>query len=366
MSRRKRPNRSKRRPAHPRLPSDPRRINWEAVDWARIDSCVAGFDISSLAVLLAAAADSPGGGHRLPSLTLLWLRCLAQPPAGQITASAKDLPRLLAAARGAAPQLRALEDCWLADPQLVACYPSAGRRFRVHPGSWVDPVLTLRSVTAVAEAIDDFTLERHGFRLTDLLEVALRYSDQRVGVLAGAWPAAGLARDSGDPEGEGLRARVRRIGRTAAVVTEAEIAVSMSAGSDPGEWIAACGNPARAAAAWEWATRPASDVEVDLAPGTGRLGAVLAVTSAGRDWPVPASLVVSAIAVAAAELAREASGDERSVRGMQQVTARRALGLFGHPVVTIGSEEPHPGEEGGPPIPAVPVAVAVPAAGTRS
>jgi putative transposase len=60
-------------------------------------------------------------------------------------------------------------------------------------------VLTLRPVTAIAEAIDDFTLERHGFRLTDLLEVALRYSEYRIGALANAWPASGLDRDRADP-----------------------------------------------------------------------------------------------------------------------------------------------------------------------
>jgi hypothetical protein len=304
-----------KQPARPRLPADPRRIDWQAVDWPRIDRCLARFDASSLALLLAAAADSPGAGHRQPSLILLWLRCLAAPPASTITASASDLPRLLSAARGAAPQLRVLEDCWPADPRLLVRFPMAGQRFRVHPGSWLNPVPGLRPVTATAEAIDDFVLECHGFRLTDLLEVALRYCDHWMGLLADAWPTGGLALDRGDPPGEELRARVRRIARTPVTVADAEVAAARSASMDPGQWITACEQPDRAAAAWKWATRPAADVEVDLWPGAGgRLGAVLAVSSRGREWPVPASLVVSSLAVAAAVLAGEAAGGARRSR----------------------------------------------------
>jgi hypothetical protein len=55
-----------------------------------------------------------------------------------------------------------LEDFRAADPRLLVRFPAAGQRFRVHPGSWLNPVLTLRSVAATAEAIDDFVLGRHG------------------------------------------------------------------------------------------------------------------------------------------------------------------------------------------------------------
>jgi hypothetical protein len=136
----RRRQRGSRHPAQPRLPSDPRRIDWQTVDWPRIDRCLARFDAHPLALLLVAAADSPGAGHRQPSLIVLWLRCLAAPPAGAIIASASDLPRLLSAARGAAPQLRALEDCCPADPRLLVRFPVAGQRFRVHPGVMVQSV----------------------------------------------------------------------------------------------------------------------------------------------------------------------------------------------------------------------------------
>jgi hypothetical protein len=308
-----------------------RQVDWAAVDWARIDRCLARFDAGSLAVLLAAAADSPGGGHRLPSLTVLWLRCLARPPGGAVIAAPAHLPPILAAARDAAPQLSVLEDYQPADPRLPVRFPAAGQRFRVHPGSLLNPVLTLRSVAATAEAIDDFVLGRHGFRLTDLLEVALRYCDHRMGILVGAWPDSGLARDRPDPPGEELRARARRIARAPVTVTGAEVGAAASDPA-PGDWAAACEYPDQAEVAWRWATRPAAEVEVDLFPGAERLGAVLAAAALGRDWPVPAALVVSAVAVAAAVLAREAASDERSARRMQEVTQRRALAAFGHRV----------------------------------
>lgn len=225
-----------------------------------------------------------------------------------------------------------LEDCRPADPRLLVRFPAAGQRFRVHPGSLLNPVLTLRSVAATAEAIDDFVLGCHGFRLTDLLEVALRYSDHRMGVLTDTWPDSGLALDRPDPPGEDLRARVRRIARTPVTVTGAEVSAAAAADAEPGDCTAACEYPDRAAAAWRWATRPAAEMNVDLFPGAERLGAVLAAGAPGRAWPVPAALAVSAVAVAAAVLAREAAGDEQSARRMQEVTQRRALAAFGHRV----------------------------------
>lgn len=361
MPARRRQRRRKGR-ARPRLPADLRQVDWGAVDWERIDRCLARFDGGSLAVLLAAAADSPGGGHRLPSLIVLWLRCLARPPGGAVIAAPAHLPRLLSAARDAAQQLSVLEDFRPVDPRLLVRFPVAGQRFRVHPGSLLNPVLTLRSVAATAEAIDDFVLGRQGFRLTDLLEVALRYCDHRVGVLAGAWPDSGLALDRAGPPGEELRARARRIARTPVTVTGAEVGAAASANAAHGDWIAACEYPDRAAAAWRWATRPAAEVEADLFPGAGRLGAVLAAGALGRDWPVPAALVVSAVAVAAAVLAREAAGDEQSARRMQEVTQRRALAAFGHRVALAPAPDAQVTEGAGAfSEPGAPVAVIVPA-----
>jgi len=137
---------------------DPRRIDWRVTRWEQIDRCMARFEGGALADLLGSAADSPGGAHRLPSLTILWVRCPAAPPTGRVVASGADLPGLLAAAGRAAPQLRILEDYTPADPRLVVRYAVDGNRFRIHPGSLGDPVQTLRVLTATAEAIDPFVM----------------------------------------------------------------------------------------------------------------------------------------------------------------------------------------------------------------
>jgi hypothetical protein len=155
-------------------PFDSRKVDWRAVAWKRIDRQMAQFDCASLALMLGCAMDSPGGVHRLPALRTLWLRCLACPPVGDVIASPSDLPGLLSAARSAAPQLKFLEDFWPADPRLEVRFAIQGQRFRSHPGSYSDPLRALRAVVATAGAIDPFTIERFGFGLGDLVEVARR------------------------------------------------------------------------------------------------------------------------------------------------------------------------------------------------
>lgn len=308
---------------------DPHQIDWRAVRWEQIDRCMARFEGGSLAELLGCAADSPGGVHRLPSLTILWMRCLAAPPAGQVTASPAHMRELLAAAGRAARQLRILEDFAPADPRLVVRYAVAGNRFRIHPGSLGDPVQTLRAITATAEAIDPFVIERHGFSLSDLIEVALRYSDCRMATLSDHWPSGEMPAEPRDSRPESLRAHALRIARTPAAVTDAEIAAARTLHDNADGFLSACANPDRAAAAWRWATQPASALNIDLFPGAEHLGPVFAVSAADGDWPVPAALLISALAAAAGELAREAARDEVCTIRMHLVTQRRALGIFG-------------------------------------
>lgn len=307
---------------------DPSRIDWGAVAWKRIDRHLARFDGQSLTDLLSCAADSPGGVHRLPSLSILWLRCLAVPPTGSVTASPSDLPGLLASAGRAARQLKILEDFAPADPRLLVRYAIGGTRLRIHPGSLGDPVQALRVITATAASIDPFVVERHGFGLSDLVEVALRYADHRLQVLSRVWPASDMPADLNGSGDEDLRARADRIASTPAAVTDAEVAAAAALG-DAGYWISGCRDPGRAAAAWKWATRPACEVKVDLFPGAEHLGSVLAVSTPEGDRAVPASLVIGALGVATTELAREAAADEDCAMRMQMITEHRALAIFG-------------------------------------
>ena len=283
-----------------------------------------------MASLLAAAADSPAGGHRLASLSLLWARAITNPPSGRRLARPADLPRLLSAARRTAPQVRPVEDCWQNDPRLIVRHRVGSHRLRVHPGAYSDPSQTLRILASTAAAIDDFVLGRYGFSLADLLEVGLRYCDHRLARLAPTWPSGALARDLPEPEDELLAQRVKRIARTPAFVTEEEVAVA-GVLAPPEAWIAACTHPKQARAAWRWATVAGAGLSIDLHPSAQTLGRALAVDVGTAVHAVPAALNISALAAATAYLAAEAAEDEDSVRRVQTITERRAVSILRTP-----------------------------------
>jgi hypothetical protein len=278
--------------------------------------------------LLSAAVDSPSCGHRLPSLSLLWARTVIRPPNGITPARPADLTRLLVAARKTAPQLRFLEDCWQPDPRLLVCHPVGKVRLRIHPGAYTDPSQTLRVVASTALAIDDFVVGHHGFSLSDLLDAALHYSDWRLTQLALAWSTETLTRDEPEPEDEDLRQRIKRIATAPVLVTDAEFVAVSSMQTSPKKWTERCARPDRALAAWTWATVPDDGFDLVLAPGAQTFGAALAVKGTTGPRPVPAALVISALAAATGQLAAEAAGDSRCARRMQAITEARVFGIL--------------------------------------
>ncbi len=235
---------------------------------------------------------------------------------------------LLIAAHKAAPQLRYVEDCWNVDPRLVVCHAIDEDRLRIHPGAHTDPSQLLRVITSTATAIDPFVTDAHGFSLTDLLEVALRYSHWWTSRLSRAWPTATLARDEPEPEDEALSERIRRIAATPVALTDEELEAVRSRDLSSAIWLAHCSKPDRAAAAWEWAT--ASDkLSLCLEPMAVALGKVLAVECGGLIRPIPACLVLDALAASTGVLASEAAADAASVTALRVRTVHRAAAIFG-------------------------------------
>ena len=108
MSRRGRRGAGRRRGSG--APTRPRQSapDWTAFEWEGIDRRLSAFEASSVAGLLAAAADSPACGHRLASLSPLWARTITNPPSGRRPARPADLPRHLSAARSPGPPGRRL------------------------------------------------------------------------------------------------------------------------------------------------------------------------------------------------------------------------------------------------------------------
>jgi hypothetical protein len=247
---------------------------------------------------------------------------------------------LLSAAHKAAPQLRYVEDCWNVDPRLVVCHAIHGDRLRIHPGALTDPSHLLRVITSTADAIDSFVLDGRGFSLTDLLEVALRYLHWRTSRLSRVWPTATLARDTPEPENEAFSDRIRRIAATPVALTDEELEAARSPDFSSAIWLSHCSQPDRAAAAWEWAT--ASDkLSLCLEPRAVGLGTVLAIQCRGLITPVPASMVLDALAASTGVLASEAADDTHSVSALRDSTVARAAGIFGisHQIASYGTPD---------------------------
>ena len=324
------PRRRQKRSRHAagRGPRDPHDASWSQVTWSHVDRAFAAFEPESLISLISAAADSPGCCHRLPSLTVLWSRTVTHCPDGAATASPSDLATLLVAAHKAAPQLRYVEDCWNVDPRLVVCHAIDNDRLRIHPGAHTDPSQLLRVITATASAIDSSVVDRHGFSLSDLLEVALRYSHWRTGQLAQAWPTEALARDNAEPEDEDFSERIGRIAATPVALSDEELEAVRSLDLGSAIWLSHCSYPDRALAAWEWAITH-DELSLCLEPMALALGKVLAVERRGLIRPVPASLVLDALAASTGVLAAEAATDAASVSALRVGTVHRAAAIFG-------------------------------------
>lgn len=310
------------------------------VRWRNVDVTIAKFESQSLISLLEAAADSPGCGNRLPSLTLLWTRALRHSHHSGITADLSHLRSLLDVVHGVAPRIIGLEDTWNADPRLVVRHRIGSERFRYHPGGASDPAQLLRMIDTTANAIDDFTLDRRGFSLSDLVESALRYSDLLLAQIHGSWPTAKLNRDEQDSEDESLQNRALRIATSPIQLSQLEIDLRQQFSFEAAIWTNACAHPDRAARAWRWATADAIVVSPTLAPGTPHLGPILAIDSADTSHPVPASLVLDALMSAHVVLAHEAAIDDRSRRSMSVLTVSRAFELLGVHDSTISPSLP--------------------------
>lgn len=305
----------------------PRSTARSTVDWARLDRSLSAFEPESLITLLTAAVNSPGCGHRLPTLSMLWSRAVRNPPTGTSIPTPSNLPQLLDAARQAAPQLLEIEDCWLADPRHVVRFPINGTRFAIHPGPFTNPLQVLRLAMSVAEAVDDFVLQQHGFRLSDLVEAALAYSDCVLGAVRPAWPVGMLPRDEADPEDEDLETRVRRIAGTPVILSETEIeAASICVPTE--ELLSTCSVPSEAAVAWKWATRSADSLQRAPTRHAPVLGTALSVRTGSTERPIPVALVLEAITAAVIQLCAEAAGDRTARFRMQVVTEKRFSTIF--------------------------------------
>ncbi|MEU4244220.1 hypothetical protein [Actinoplanes sp. NPDC026619] len=290
-------------------------------DWAAIDEALGRFTAASVIPLLGAAIDAPWSRPWQHHLTLLWLRAVGVPPAGSRPATDPDLAVLVNAAVEVA-RYPVLPPGVSNDPRHPVGFMVAGRRWRIHPGDYLYPLMLLRRLAATAQAVDSTLLDAVGFTLTDVIEVVLAHGDDILKGLAEAWSAS-----ADDTTGTDA-------GRTAAratAVSTAEVDAvreSMARLGDPRRITNRCSRPERATGALTWLTRDAVLVTLADTPGLPTLGPVLRVRSGDAVFPIPASLTLDALNAAADILVRHPEiGDADAVR-LQALTCGHAFAVF--------------------------------------
>ncbi len=289
--------------------------------------------------LLEAAIDSPGCGHRVTSLTLLWTRVLQVPPEGREAARPGHLNRFVSSIRDATPVLKEIEDSWGLDPRSLVRFPFKSNRFEVHPGNLSNPLMTLRSLESLAFAVDSPLVANNGWGLGDLIEATLRYINLRISTIRSSWPSTVLPRDN-DPEVEELSERLRRIAAAVCVLhsEERDAVAALPLSSRP--WIEDCEFPDRAALAWEWATHDVGTIKSSLEADRSSLEGAMVVRASWIERPVPAALAISNLAEAAARLAAGLT-DTPCDLVLRHLVAAQAFATLGFPLDGPDEAESH-------------------------
>jgi hypothetical protein len=285
------------------------------VQWKPVDRALARFSSDSLLALLHAALGSPGCSRFHDHLLLLWTRVLRTTSHPGDQAGAGDLPGLVEVVMSCAPGRGTVTETEPNDPRALVGFKVAGERLLVHPGQLDHPLMFLRSAQLTALAIDEPLLTVHGFTLTDVLELVLRYTDHAVRALAPAWPQAYEDRGAeeiacGISPGEGDAAQGL-------------------ADLDPSVITDACRNPERAQRALDWLTADLADLPLRYHPTAPLLGPVLAVVAHGRRRLVPVSAALNSFAAALERLLATVPDPQGAEERLQKLTVDRVAQLFG-------------------------------------
>lgn len=257
--------------------------------WALVQK----YDPGSLTELLLAAACSPTAGHRLPSIAIA-LGQLAQCRSGGTEPASVDvLGELLDAARATQPGLSSREDFVPNDPRVPTLFRFRDSLFRIYSGEIERPFMELERIALLSESIDDFLVDRLGFGLGDLLEVALGYMDAVVAQVSQAWTDLPLSLD-----------RVPSV--------EAAECVRIAQCPDIAEIADSCSDATRAQRALAWATAHKKSIRVDVSQPDSSFGPFLALDSPNTGLVAPVGFLLGACIAASAELARLAASDSAS------------------------------------------------------
>ncbi|MET7901963.1 hypothetical protein ABZS86_10895 [Streptomyces sp. NPDC005355] len=280
------------------------------VQWKTIDKALAPYSTESLLVLLEAALMAPTCSRFHDHLLLLWTRVIRSGRRSGAVVTAEVLPVLVEAAVLAAPGRGVLTE---GEPNDVR----AGVRFAgmlLHPGDLDHPLLVLRSLQLTARAVDEHLVGAVGFGLGDVIELAVRYTDRRVGESAHAWPAP-----EEDPDGETISCWLTQASVDAVAAAERDCLDDI---------VSACDRPERARRALDWLTADIGKLKLKYDPMRQLLGPVLAVRAHGRRIPVPASEALQAVTAAAEQLLRQLGFNQDLAQRVQDLAVVRAADVL--------------------------------------
>lgn len=265
-----------------------------------LQKALAQFDRDSLWTLLQAAGRSPGVRHRWASVTHLIATASTVKARGAAPATASDLPGLLDQALEDLPQLRMLEDFMPEDPRGDVRFAVGDSVYRLFPGNVERPIADLERLFTVADAADDVLIERLGFGVRHVADVALAHMTDVVAAVESTW-ATPSEHDIGD---------------TTVTFLESELMVEPA---DRG-WT---GPHAMAMA---WLTTPAGALGYEPAAPTSAFGTAMRVICVGEEDPrwVPLNQIPEALGAAVLEMARLAGeADWRARWKFAQLTTAR-------------------------------------------
>jgi len=161
--------------------------------------------------------------------------------------------------------------------------------YRVAPGGWELPVSIIEDAWIQGRVADPVLRQDLGFGLFDLIEVALRHSDEVLAHLENRWPTT-EPDDDEDPwfYGPGF-------------VSQAEVD---AAGTAPTltQTISRCTDPESAARAVRWASRSPETLHCEPSMTSGLFGPVLAIDDNGSPVALPVGFLLDGIHEAVAVL----------------------------------------------------------------
>lgn len=295
------------------------------------------FEQRSLCALLWAAAESRTGRRDLALYVVSIIESLGVDEVRRRArvAGPNDLDSILDVARAQYPVGAPLGDFEPRDPTLVVRWSAGHRRLRIDPGLFEDPVGFLAELERLS-ILDDEAVRAVGFRLSDLVEVALWSMDRELARLGSIW-----RRDDSDGEEELPRVSLR----------EFDLARRRSPGGaladrEVDRVVGSCTSPERARRALDFATIGRGDLATDLTRTIELWDGMIAIAIGGRRTFVPSSLILEGLHRAATKLAARLERRKR-YRSRRGNLALAALGIAVHELdndlifpVDIGTERP--------------------------